>query len=242
MTAAAPPRSPSPVCCRFPRPGRRACAGSSAPPPPRRRCSLLGEPGSGRSTLARALHGASAARRGPSGRGRPRRDPQHPLRERALRLPRRRLHRRRAGERGAGGPRRRRHARPRPRRGAAARRRSPSSCAWSRSAATRRWAARRRRPTSASSPSAPRTSRGAWPAETFRPDLFYRLEVLAFRVPPLRERRADLPAVLDHLLADLGERFGVRDPDARRRAPAPGCWSTPGRATCASSATSSSAA
>jgi DNA-binding NtrC family response regulator len=48
--------------------------------------------------------------------------------------------------------------------------------------------------------------------ETFRPDLFYRLEVLAFRVPPLRERRADLPAILDHLLADLGERFGVPDP------------------------------
>ncbi len=48
--------------------------------------------------------------------------------------------------------------------------------------------------------------------ETFRPDLFYRLEVLAFRVPPLRERRADLPAILDYLLADLGERFGVRDP------------------------------
>lgn len=44
--------------------------------------------------------------------------------------------------------------------------------------------------------------------ETFRPDLFYRLEVLAFRVPPLRERRRDLPAVLEALLADLGERFG----------------------------------
>ena len=48
--------------------------------------------------------------------------------------------------------------------------------------------------------------------ETFRPDLFYRLEVLAFRVPALRERRADLPAILDHFLADLGERFGVREP------------------------------
>jgi DNA-binding NtrC family response regulator len=43
---------------------------------------------------------------------------------------------------------------------------------------------------------------------TFRADLFYRLEVFAFRVPPLRERRADLPAILDRLLADLGERFG----------------------------------
>ncbi|HEY0514796.1 MAG TPA: sigma 54-interacting transcriptional regulator [Thermoanaerobaculia bacterium] len=54
--------------------------------------------------------------------------------------------------------------------------------------------------------------------ETFRPDLFYRLEVLAFRVPPLRERRADLPAILDHLLADLGERFGVRGPALSERA------------------------
>lgn len=43
--------------------------------------------------------------------------------------------------------------------------------------------------------------------ETFRPDLFYRLEVLAFLLPPLRERRADLPAILDSLLADLSARF-----------------------------------
>jgi DNA-binding NtrC family response regulator len=43
--------------------------------------------------------------------------------------------------------------------------------------------------------------------ETFRPDLFYRLEVVAFRLPALRERRKDLPAILDHLLADLAERF-----------------------------------
>lgn len=44
--------------------------------------------------------------------------------------------------------------------------------------------------------------------ETFRPDLFYRLEVLAFLLPPLRERRRDLPAILDHLLSDLAVRFG----------------------------------
>ncbi|HEX2644090.1 MAG TPA: sigma 54-interacting transcriptional regulator, partial [Thermoanaerobaculia bacterium] len=48
-----------------------------------------------------------------------------------------------------------------------------------------------------------RVERGA-----FRPDLFYRLEVVAFRLPPLAERRADLPAILGHLLADLGDRFG----------------------------------
>ncbi|HVT61644.1 MAG TPA: sigma 54-interacting transcriptional regulator [Thermoanaerobaculia bacterium] len=48
-----------------------------------------------------------------------------------------------------------------------------------------------------------RVARGA-----FRADLFYRLEVVAFRLPPLRERPQDLPAILDELLADLAERFG----------------------------------
>lgn len=48
-----------------------------------------------------------------------------------------------------------------------------------------------------------RVERGA-----FRADLYYRLEVLAFHLPPLRHRRDELPAVADRLLADLAERFG----------------------------------
>jgi two-component system response regulator HydG len=42
----------------------------------------------------------------------------------------------------------------------------------------------------------------------FRADLFYRLEVLSYRVPPLRERRAELPALAEQLLADVAERLG----------------------------------
>ncbi len=41
----------------------------------------------------------------------------------------------------------------------------------------------------------------------FRQDLFYRLEVLAFHLPPLRRRRADLAGISEFLLADLASRF-----------------------------------
>jgi DNA-binding NtrC family response regulator len=47
-----------------------------------------------------------------------------------------------------------------------------------------------------------RIGRGA-----FREDLFYRIEVLTFRLPPLRARRGDVPALAGALLADLAERF-----------------------------------
>lgn len=52
----------------------------------------------------------------------------------------------------------------------------------------------------------------------FRSDLYYRLEVLAFRLPPLRQRLGDLPSLCTHLLDDLARRLGRPAPRLASRA------------------------
>jgi two-component system response regulator PilR (NtrC family) len=46
----------------------------------------------------------------------------------------------------------------------------------------------------------------------FRQDLFYRIHVIAVQVPALRERREDLPLLVEHLLSRISGDYGMAEP------------------------------
>ena len=64
-------------------------------------------------------------------------------------------------------------------------------------------------------------------AGTFRKDLYYRLKIVTVRLPPLRERREDIPLLTAHFLKEFAARHGKgvqRVSDAVRKAMAAYDW------------------
>ena len=55
-------------------------------------------------------------------------------------------------------------------------------------------------------------------AKAFRPDLYYRINVLPIHIPPLQERIEDIPALVEHFLFQLSSKLGKTVPSLSRGA------------------------
>jgi DNA-binding NtrC family response regulator len=55
-------------------------------------------------------------------------------------------------------------------------------------------------------------------AKTFREDLYYRLNVVSIKIPPLRERREDIAVLAEHFIRKFSSQMGKPSPNLTREA------------------------
>ena len=170
---------------------------------------ISGESGTGKELVARALHDYGKRRAGTVRRHQHGGDPARPHRVGIVRPREGRLHRRQRAHRPAASS-RPKAARCSSTRSATCRwRRRPGCCACcSRANTPPSAAARRSRATCASSRPPTRTCGMLIQQGLFREDLFFRLNVVPLRLPPLRERTEDIPDLIRHFFAQA-EREGL---------------------------------
>jgi transcriptional regulator with PAS, ATPase and Fis domain len=60
-----------------------------------------------------------------------------------------------------------------------------------------------------------RDLRAALEEGTFREDLYYRLNVVAIDIPPLRDHKEDIPALANYFLERYGKESEKRSPELR---------------------------
>ena len=172
---------------------------------------LTGESGTGKELIARAIHYNSLRKDKPFVAGRLQLAEREPAGERAVRPRQGRLHRRGVEQEGHVRGRRRRHAVPRRDRQLLAGDPGQAPARASRSANssavgdTRTQAANFRLITATN-----KDLKAMVAAGTFREDLFYRINIFPIHVPPLRERREDIPALAFHFLKVFSEELGKK--------------------------------
>ena len=170
---------------------------------------ITGETGTGKELVARAIHARSAQRNMPFIKVNCAAIPETLLESRAVRSRARRVHRRDVHEEGALRARRRRHDLPRRDR---RRSRSTVQAKLLRVLQDREFeplgAERTQRVDVRVIAATNRDLRQLVADGKFLEDLFYRLNVIPIEMPPLRERREDIPLLVEHFVKRFAERTG----------------------------------